>query len=380
VRLENLMVYNLLQQMLDKRKKMGNLRELKTVSHLIDLTSNDYLGFARSKNLKRDIFNECQLIDESYPTFGSTGSRLLTGNHPYCEKLEETIAKFHGAEKGLIFNTGYMANLGLVSSLALSKDVTFLFDTHIHASMRDGIRKNNALNLPFRHQDANHLEERLKKTKGTTFVCAESLYSIDGTIAPLKEFGNLCEKYGANLIVDEAHATGIIGEKGEGLVSHLGMQNQVFARVHTFGKAVGVHGAIVLGKKLLIDYLINFSLPFIYTTSLPLHCLAAIKSSYEKFPMAHEERAHLRFLKETFFKSSARESPIIPLPIDGNERAKALSLELSLNGFDVRPILSPTVQQGSECLRLCLHAFNTADEIKSLMDYVITKTQVPCKK
>jgi len=373
------MVYEMLKQKLDKRKKKGNLRELKTVSDLIDLTSNDYLGFAQSESLKKDILNECELLSGKYSCtgFGSTGSRLLTGNHPYCEELEQSIAKFHGAESGLLFNTGYMANLGLISS-TISPEDTILFDTHVHASIHDGIQKSKARSLPFRHQEANHLEDRLKKAKGRVFVCVESIYSIDGTIAPLKEFGSLCEKYGAHLIVDEAHATGIIGKNGEGLVSHFEMQHQVFARVHTFGKALGVHGAIVLGNSILKEYLVNFSTPLIYTTSLPLHSLAAIRCAYHKLPAANEERIHLRTLQQYFYKDLSIRSPIISLPVKGNEKLRALSSELALQGFDVRPIMSPTVRKGSECLRLCLHAFNTMDEIKSVMDYIIMQKQETC--
>jgi 8-amino-7-oxononanoate synthase len=359
------MVYDWLQKKLDKRQELGNYRELKSCVGLIDFTSNDYLGFARSNTLKADILKEWESINQRYSCtgFGSTGSRLLTGNHPYCEALEQSIAKFHGAEEGVLFNTGYTANLGLISAVVCPED-TVLFDTQIHASIHDGIQRSKARSFPFRHNDAGHLEERLKKATGRVFVCVESIYSIDGMIAPLKRIGDLCEAYGAHLIVDEAHATGIIGNNGEGYVHLLGMQHQVFARVHTFGKALGVHGGVVLGNSVLKNYLINFSIPFIYTTALPLHSLAAIKCAYEKLPEATEARAHLIKLQRYFGKTG---SPIISLLVGSNGKAKAISHELALLGFDVRPIMSPTVRKGHECLRLCLHAFNTIEEMVSLV-------------
>ena len=214
---------------------------------------------------------------------GSGGSRLLAGNYPLIEKLEKSIASFHDAEAGLIFNSGYDANIGLLSCIALKED-TILYDQLIHASLRDGIRLGYAQSFSFEHNNPASLELRLKQAAGTVYVVTESLFSMDGDLAPLQEMAALCEQYNAKLIVDEAHATGIVGEHGEGLVQHLQLQSKCFARIHTFGKALGVHGAIVLGSSFLRSYLINFSRPFIYTTALPPCTVQHIAEAYKLFP------------------------------------------------------------------------------------------------
>lgn len=357
------MVYERLQQKLRKRREQGNLRKLRPCNNLIDFTSNDYLGFTRSESLKKAIANELLNVCEGGTGCGSTGSRLLTGNHTYCEELEKSIARFHGAAEGVIFNTGYLANFGLITAI-VQPDDTVIYDTQIHASIHSGLQSCKAKILPFRHNDLNHLEERLKKGQGKIFVCVESIYSIDGTIAPLQSIANLCDTYGTHLIVDEAHATGIIGENGEGYVHALGLQDRVFARVHTFGKALGAHGGIVLGNEVLKEYLINFSIPFIYTTALPLHNLAAIKCAYAMLPQAKLERMQLSKLLEYCQK---QESPIIPLAVEGNEKAKKAVDLLEAEGFDVRAIMSPTVRRGHECLRLCLHSYNSIEQLSSLI-------------
>lgn len=361
------MVYEKLKQKLNQRQTLGNFRTLHATTNLIDFTSNDYLGFARSKDLKQAILKEWERLSITHAGtgWGATGSRLLTGHHTYFEEVEKEIAQFHEAEAGVIFNTGYMANQGLLSCLADTQSL-FLFDMQIHASMREGLQKSKDRAYPFRHNDVEHLEQRLKKVKGDVFVCVEALYSMDGSLCPLKLIAELCARYGAHLIVDEAHSTGILGMHGKGLVHALGLQSQVFARVHTFGKALGVHGAVVLGNSLLKDYLINFSAPLIYTTCLPIYSLAAIRCAYQQLPLANQQRSHLSLLERFFNKSS----PIIPIVVGGNEKTKEASAKLASLGFDVRPVLSPTVKRGEECLRLCLHAFNTREEVIELMNYL----------
>lgn len=335
---------------LNKRKQLGNYRSLRTVDNLIDFASNDYLGLARSEELKSGG--------------GSTGSRLLTGNSDYAEELEDKLARFHGFEAGLIFSCGYMANMGLLSCV---EDIIF-YDTHVHASMHDGMKLGSATCFPFRHNDLKSLENRLKNFvgRGKRFVCIESLYSMDGSFAPLVEIAALCTKYAAHLIVDEAHAVGIFGSGGRGLTAEKNILSSVFAQVTTFGKAVGTHGAIVLGSRLLREYLINFARTFIYTTALPLHSLAAINSSYESFPKMDRQRLHLQRLIELFGKTPR--SPIQAVEIKGNREVSQASWELSQAGFDVRAIMSPTVKRGSEVLRVCLHAFNTEKEVEALLD------------
>lgn len=339
---------NFLESRLKKRADLGLLRTLSKRSGGIDLTSNDYFGFARESR------------EHSAPG-GASGSRLLTGNSRDYEKLEERIAQFHRAESCLIYNNGYMANLGLLSSLG---EGTFLYDLEIHASMIDGMRLGEVKSLAFRHNDLVSLEWRLKKAAPPVFVLIESLYSMSGDFAPLKEIVQLCEEYGAHLIVDEAHATGLFGSAGEGLV-----ESKVFARVHTFSQALGAHGACVLGSRLLKEMLINFSRPLIYTTALPPSALQQISWSYEK--LAREgvmHRAKLQTLIAYFCKKTGRPvslSPIQPF-VTGN--AKELSERLWRRGIDVRAIISPTVGRGKECLRIVLHSFNEESEIDQLLE------------
>jgi 8-amino-7-oxononanoate synthase len=197
---------------------------------------------------------------------------------------------------------------------------------------------------------------------------------MDGDMAPLTAMSDLCEQYGAHLIVDEAHATGVVGEKGEGLVQHLHLQTKCFARIHTFGKAVGCHGAIILGSERLRNYLVNFSRSFIYSTSLPEASVAAIRCAYGLFPGMHEERAHLQQLINTFQQATSNleklvsDTPIQIVIIPGNDRVKKVAGALQATGLDVRAILYPTVPAGKERLRIVLHAFNSMPELQQVIN------------
>lgn len=343
----------MLIQRLDKRRALGNLRRLSTTKGLIDFASNDYLGLSRSPLLFDTIWEESKKLER----LGSTGSRLLTGNSSYIEALEERIADFHGYEEGLIFGCGYMANIGLLAALG---DASFIYDAEVHASIRSGIRLSRSPAYPFRHNDLAHLEERLKKNK-QSFICVESIYSTDGSFAPLSEICCLAKKYRSSLIVDEAHAVGVLGPEGRGLVAQANLQKEVFAQVVTFGKALGVYGAVVLGSPALKEALINFAPSCIYTTALPFYALAAIKSSYDLFPKLEKERAHLLSLASSHIQS---------LPVSGNYVARGKEKMLQEKGFDVRALLSPTVQRGKERLRLTLHSFNTKKQLKELLQYL----------
>ena len=345
---------------LQKRKDQGLLRTLQPTTGLIDLTSNDYFGFAK----------DCDGIKGS-DSSGATGSRLLTGNYPLYEELEERIAEFHRAESCLIYNSGYTANLGLLSALG-TDSVNFLYDLEIHASMIDGVHLSDAKHFPFRHNDLDSLESRLKKVSLPAFVLVESIYSMSGDFAPLAEIAVLCTKYEAHLIVDEAHATGICGLNGEGLVSELRLESQVFARVHTFSKALGAHGACVLGSNTLKKYLVNFSRPLIYTTALPATTLISIESKYERLKReAQIQQQRLKSLTTYFCKKTGVEniqSPIKPIYISGVEKLRSLSQRLKAKGLDVRAIVTPTVPRGRECLRVVLHSFNREEEIDQLVE------------
>lgn len=360
-----------LENRLMKRTSAGNLRTLTLTPDLLDFSSNDYLGLARSPLLAAAVLEEWQKSPNSLNGYGSTGSRLLTGNTRYAQELEERIASFHGYEAGILFNCGYMANLGLLSTIAQTEDL-ILFDAHIHASTHDGIRLSSAQKFPFRHNDLNHLEYRLKTCTHVRhlFICIESIYSTDGSTAPLNDICILAERYHAYLIVDEAHATGVLGPQGKGLVAQAHLQEHIFAHVVTFGKALGAQGAIVLGSSLLKNALINFATSYIYTTALPFYALAAIKCSYDLLPNLMLERKFIARLIQLCMSSElfASTTHIQAFPASGNSAASDLMHQLQGQGFDVRALKSPTVRRGAEVLRICLHAFNTEEQLQGLLN------------
>jgi 8-amino-7-oxononanoate synthase len=355
-----------LDKKLKERKQQNAFRSLLLTERKIDFCSNDYLGIVKN--------NLLQLPTENRQVkTGSTGSRLLSGNYKLIEETEKEIAIFHQSEAALIFNSGYDANVGLLSSVPQRGD-TILYDHLSHASIRDGIRLSFAGSFSFAHNHLNDLEKKLAHAIGNIFVVTESVFSMDGDFCPLQQLVQLCKKYNAHLIIDEAHATGVIGERGEGLVQHLQLQDEIFARLHTFGKACGCHGASVLGSQRLKDYLINFARSFIYSTALPEHAAAMIKRSYETFPYMIDERNHLTQLINLFqssnisFEKLSSSTPIQIVIIPGNDEIKSLSERLQQKNFDVRPILYPTVPKEKERLRIVLHAFNTETEVQQLIE------------
>ena len=360
---------------LNERKELNAFRQLRLPKDgMIDFCSNDYLGI-----VKNNLLHPCHDF-KSWHGYGATGSRLLTGNYELIEETEKFIGGFHKAEAALVFNSGYDANIGLLSSVPQRGDM-ILYDYLSHASIRDGIRLSFATSFSFAHNDLNELEGKLKRGSGNIFVVTESVFSMDGDLCPLKEMVSLCEKYNAHLVIDEAHATGVIGEKGEGLVQMLGLQDKIFARIHTFGKACGSHGAVVLGSRPLRDYLVNFARSFIYSTALPEQTVAHIKESYELFPGMTDERQHLKKLVNNFQHSTlhsgqqvfnnqfpASDTPIQGLIIPGNEKVKQVAEHLQNLNLDVRAILYPTVPKGKERLRIVLHAFNSFEELELLLN------------
>lgn len=361
-----------IRERLDERKSNGTYRALKPESDLIDFCSNDYLGFARSPVLKKWIEEEAGIHERAFT--GSTGSRLLSGNLVYTEILEQEIAAYHQSEAGLIFNSGYDANLGLFSALPQRGD-TIIIDELIHASIIDGARLSHANRFNFRHNDLQSLEEKLKHAKGNCYVVIESVYSMDGDIPPIKEILSLTEKYHAHLIVDEAHAVGLYGK---GLINQLGLTDRVYARIVTFGKALGCHGALILSSSLLREYLINFSRSFIYTTAASFHQMASIKMAYRLLPLSDTGVQKLRHNIQLFknlvnpmgIHLIPSDSAIQCLVVGSNEKAKQMAQQLQNEGLDVRPILSPTVAKGTERLRVCIHSFNDDNEITLLAETI----------
>jgi 8-amino-7-oxononanoate synthase len=364
-----------LSDKLAQRRAEGSLRRLTLQPNLVDFFSNDYLGLARS----REIYDlaEKELKKQSGNINGATGSRLLSGNSAYVEELEHFFSRLFNSPAALLLNSGYNANLSLLSAIPQKED-TIIYDELIHASLKDGARLSFAQRFSFKHNDLQDLEAKLQRARGEVYVVVESVYSMDGDFAPLKELLELTIKYRAHLIVDEAHSTGVWGAAGSGLCCQLGIEDQLFARVYTFGKGMGAHGACIAGSELLIEYLINFARPFIYTTSLPLHSLVTLKVAFEYLAKEIEVQSTIRS-KIDLFRALIKEndqlsglvqessSPIQVLRLSGNETVKAAAAAVQNEGFDVRAILSPTVKEGEERLRICLHVFNSDDEIERLV-------------
>lgn len=361
-----------LLSMLKEREQKGLLRKLKISSLPIDFCSNDYLGFSISGKLKEKT---AQHSSSSLKT-GSTGSRLISGNSTEAEELEKKIAAFHHSENALLFNSGYDANLGVFSSIPQKNDV-ILYDEFIHASIHDGLRLSYANRYKFKHNDVAELKELIARSKETAyniFIAVESVYSMDGDCAPLIELAAIARSNkNIYLIVDEAHAIGVFGKEGRGLCNELGVEKDCFARIYTYGKAMGCHGAAVVGSKDLVDYLINFSRPFIYTTAMPLHSVQAIHSAYDLLSEGKEQEK----LKENilYFNEKAKQLAIVEKSISAiqclhagsNSKAEAYEKVLAQNGIYSKAIKSPTVREGTERLRLCIHAFNTKSEIDQLI-------------
>ena len=347
------------EKRLAKRYEDGSNRSLSLFNESIDFYSNDYLGFSKFHTSHTNT----KIIG------GSTGSRLLSGNSKAAVECEFLLADYFQSEAALVFNSGYDANIGLFSSIPQKGD-TVIYDSLIHASVRDGIRLSYADSYSFRHNDIDDLKQKLKRAKGTVFVAIESLYSMDGDVAPIESIYKICEENNALLIVDEAHAGGVLGEEGKGLSLTL----NVFARLITFGKAYGSHGAVVLTSNKVKDYLINFARSFIYTTALPVESYIRISEILTKKDELTNSQNSLRENIFYFRKIIDNElisdflSPIQIISCPGVENAKKMAKKLQEKGFAVKPILSPTVAEGSERIRICIHSFNSKQEIELLVD------------
>ena len=374
----------LLSHKLQLRQANNALRKLPVANNLIDFASNDYIGFAKNES----IFHETHqfLLDNKILVNGATGSRLLSGNHTLYKEAEDFMANFHHNEAALIFNSGYDANVGFFSSVPQRSDV-ILYDELCHASIRDGIQMSNAKAYKFQHNDFEDLGKRLRQAQsdklvGEVFIVTESVFSMDGDCPNMEALTNLSEKHNCYLVIDEAHALGVFGNQGEGLIQSLGLQDKVFARIVTFGKGLGCHGAAILGSHELQRYLVNFARSFIYTTGLSPHSVATILESYQQLSIEKESlkklKANIVFfnqekmrlgLKPLFvYSKSAIQCAIIP----GNEKVKSIASQLQQKGFDVRPILSPTVPEGQERLRFCLHSYNSENEISNVLELLAT--------
>lgn len=345
---------------MNKRIEEGTYRSLSSFDGLIDFCSNDYLGLAK--------VNSEDLLTTS---FGSTGSRLITGNSGIAEECEDFLAKFYTAESGLVFNSGYDANLGIFSAIPQKGDLV-IYDEHIHASVRDGVRLSFAKSVSFAHNSLEDLEKKLQINADAKYVAIESLYSMGGDMSPIVPIVELCKKYEAFLIVDEAHSGGIFGIRGKGICNALKIEDQIFIRLITFGKTYGSHGAVVLSNELTKSYLINFARSFIYTTALPAESFSRIQNMVKSESLdtlrnqLFENIFYFRKLMETssFQLSSEVNSPIQILKIGDVKKTNTLAENLRSNGFAVKAILSPTVAKGEEGIRICLHSFNSGNQLR----------------
>lgn len=368
-----------LQQKLNLRTEINALRKLPFPINGIDFSSNDYLGFAKNEEIF--VKTHHYLVDNNIQVNGATGSRLISGNHNLYEIAEAYIAQFHDAEAALIFNSGYDANVGFFSSVPQRNDV-ILYDELCHASIRDGIQMSHAKAYKFQHNDYEDLEQLLLKFATssnqlpTIYIVTESVFSMDGDSPNMETLVTISEKYQALLVVDEAHALGVFGDKGEGLIQFQKLQDKVFARIMTFGKGLGCHGAAILGGADLKAYLVNFARSFIYTTGLSPHSVASIFIAYQNLNNSSEieklkeninffnQQKQLLGIKPLFvYSKSAIQSAILP----GNEKVKQMASQLQESGFEVKAILSPTVPEGQERLRFCLHSYNTEAEITKVL-------------
>ena len=355
---------------LTKREVSGTRRALAPpMAGLVDFSSNDYLGLSRHPAVQ-----EAQRV---VAPAGSTGSRLLTGDSAAAQALETQLAHFHRAEAALLFNSGYTANLGFFATIPQRGD-TILYDTDSHASVKEGIRASQATGWSFRHHDLADLERKLARATGSVFVAVEALYSMGGDMAPLAELAEFCQRRGLHLVVDEAHSNGIYGPRGEGLVVELGLESAVFARILTFGKALGSQGAAIVGPAVVRDYLLNFCRAFIYTTALPPLTIAGLTAAYHLLPTLATERAEL-FRRSDHLKKVLGALPGLRVPAEshvihpvffthrpGPEQVRQLAATVRAAGFDGRAIVAPTVPAGTERLRLIVHAFNTDAQIEGL--------------
>ena len=326
----------------------------------IDLSSNDYLGLAKHPLIRAAMAQA--VLQEGV---GSTASRLLRGERKAFHDVERRFARWKGTEASLFFSSGYAANLGVLSSFLDEGDIVFSDEAN-HASLIDGMRLGRARRVIFPHCDVGALRDGLasESSPGQRFLVTESLFSMDGDFAPLEEYAALCRETGMNLIVDEAHAVGIYGEQGSGLIERSGIGRDVFLSVNTTGKALGVCGAFVAGPRWAIDFLINRARTFIFSTAPPPSLAAALDAALNVIVREPELREQLLALSKELRRTLAEaeisvpdgESQIIPIVLGDNKRAVTAAEALQKDGFDVRAIRPPTVPEGTSRLRVSVNA------------------------
>ncbi|MFC7439880.1 8-amino-7-oxononanoate synthase [Laceyella putida] len=339
---------------------------------LLNFSSNNYLGLSAHPEL------QAALERAGAHGVGGVASRLIIGHSHELDELEREIARFKGTEAALLFSNGYMANLGLLTALLKPADAVFS-DQYNHASIVDGIRLSGAKSYRYRHLNLDHLETLLKRAEAKgikrKLIVTDSVFSMDGDVAPLRELVWLKKKYDAALVLDEAHAAGVFGPHGEGMAHHLGVADEIDLHMGTFSKAFGVYGAYVAGRKTWIQYLVNRCRPLIYTTALPPVIVAAIRASLRLVQSGHTLRQALhersawfrQQLMEAGLSINGSTTQIVPWVVGGSERALKLSQALAEQGVLAVAIRPPTVPEGASRLRFSLMATHTqADLIRAV--------------
>lgn len=353
---------------LEAREQRRSLAEV----HGTNLCSNDYLELSRHPALKEAV--ERAVRDARH--VGGTGSRLLSGHAAVWEQLEEEFAQFAGTEAALYFGSGYMANLGLLTAL-LKKDDLVFSDALNHASLIDGMRLSGVRKIIYPHVDLNALEGGLRKNaheRGRKLIVTESVFSMEGDIAPVTQIIELAERYGAGVIVDEAHATGVRGPSGRGIAVRDGIAQQLAAGVHTCGKALASAGAFVCGSAALKEHLINHARTFIFSTAMPPYMAGQINAALGLARGMNREREGLiakarrvsSGLRSGGWNTGRSETQIVPLIVGENEHALNAAVHLQSQGFAVRAVRPPTVPPGSARLRFSLTCGISDDELVRL--------------
>lgn len=367
---------NFYKNELENLSKNSSLREVKPLiqdgryvilngKKLLNLCSNDYLGISTDTALKEDFLN---YYTKNKDSISIPAARLLSGTSPVYDDLEKFLAKKLNCEKTLLFNSGYHANLGIFSTLAGSDDIVFC-DKLNHASIIDGIRLGGAKLVPFKHLDYEDLRGKLEKYRKNykkAIIATESLFSMDGDFFDLEKLIDLKKEFDCLLIVDEAHSFGVFGG-GRGLVSQLNLTNEVDLIMATFGKAIASYGAFCAGKEYLIDYLINFSRPFIFSTVFP-----QISAAFTKYVFENGELEVRAKKLHDLTKGLKIKSYILPVILGENHQAVVASRLLSENGFYALPIRYPTVPKNSARIRISMNSLNEKKEIEEAVKIIMS--------
>ncbi len=338
----------------------------------IDFSSNDYLNLAKDPRVAAAF-----AVGAARHGVGSTGSRLLRGDRQVFSELETAFAAFKRTERALFLSSGYLANLAVLGTLAEAGDVIFSDECN-HASLIDATRLSRARTVVCPHADLDALKQALAETPcdGVRFVVVESLYSMDGDMPSLRDYASLCEAAGAVLLVDEAHAIGVCGESGSGLIESAGIDPNRVISVNTGGKALGVAGALVAGPAWAIEFLLQRGRPFVFSTAAPPAVAVALLTSLEIVHREPERRRTLaaratlmrRLLATSGLDVAASPSHIIPVVLGDNARTLAVAGALQADGFDVRAIRPPSVAEGTSRLRVSINAAISEVEIARFVD------------